>query len=383
MHRFCSGRAHPRFFRGIGFTARLKFAAQTSDEKVVRKSGLVTGLSLALCGLTLVVIGEWADGRFEGAAPDGRSSGPPAAASSPPDVAPAAALPPDISAHLPAPSPEYTFHRDIPEVRLEFAVADEQGRVVDDLSSSQVRVYDNQSMVPRFSDFQRAEDLPLQVGLILDTSDSVKRVLADEKTAAAKFLDRILRTRSDSAFVMAFGGTVKLGQLPTPDRQQLFAAIDRAKQPGWGTRFYDALYDACDVPLAAADDGKPTHRALVVLSDGDDTQSLHGLREVIGIAERKEIQIYALAIRAGKGGDRGDLVLQRLADASGGRAYFAESSAELDSAFAQIERDLRTQYYVSFPPQAPTPGYHTLRVEVRGAQRLEVRARQGYYAALQ
>lgn len=356
---------------------------RASDDELVRRSVLVTGLSLALCGLTLVGIGEWAGGRFENAAPDGGSSGPPAATSyGPGRGAVPPALLPDASAHFPSPPPEYTFHRDIPEVRLQFTVADDQGRVVTNLSANDLRVYEDQSPVPRFSDFQRAEDLPLQIGLVLDTSDSVKRVLAEEKTAATKFLDRVLR-QSDSAFVMAFGGDVKVWQAPTQNRQELFQAIDRAKEPGWGTRFYDALYAACDGHLAASDDGKLVHRALVVLSDGDDTQSLRGLRDVIGMAERKEVQIYALVIRTGKGGDRGDLVLQRLADASGGRVYFAQSSAELDGAFAQIERDLRTQYYVSFPPQQPTPGFHSLRVEVRAPQRLEVHARQGYYAAVQ
>ncbi len=352
----------------------------------MRKSVLVTGLSLALCGLTLVGIGEWAAGRFENAEPDGGSAGPPAATSSGRNrvgaIPPSPALP-DAPEHLPAAEPGYTFRRDVPEVRLQFTVADAQGRMISDLASDQVRVYDNQAPVERFSDFQRDENLPLQIGLVIDTSDSVKRVLADEKAAATKFLDRILRPQSDSAFVMAFGGDVKLWQAATQNRQELFQAIDRAREPGWGTRFYDALYAACDGSSAGDDDAKLLHRALVVLSDGDDTQSLRGLRDVIGIAERRGVQIYALVIRSGKGGDRGDLVLQRLADASGGRVYFAQSSAELEGAFAEIERDLRTQYYVSFPPQQLTPGFHSLRVEVRAPQRLEVHARQGYYAAVQ
>jgi len=373
-------------FRMRGTGACLKFASRPSDDEGVQKSVLVTGLSLAFCGLTLVGVGEWAAGRFENAAPDGGSAGPPAATSfpSPPPVPVSApGMLPDGDAHLPAASPEFTFRHNVPEVRLQFTVADAQGRTISDLSPDQVRVYDNQTRVARFSDFEQAEDLPLEIGLLIDTSDSVKRVLAEEKAAAAKFLDRLLRPRDDSAFVMAFGGDVKLWQRPTHDRQLLSTAIEHAKEPGWGTRFYDALYAACDGQLAANDDSKPLRRALVVLSDGDDTQSSRGLRAVIGIAEREAMQIYFLVLRPGTGGDRGDLVLQRLADATGGRVYFARSSAELDGAFAQIERDLRTQYYVSFPPQERTPGYHSLRVEVRAPQRVEVRARQGYYASLQ
>ncbi len=276
----------------------------------------------------------------------------------------------------------YTFRRDIPEVRLQFTVADEQGRAIGNVLPEDVRVFDNQNVVPRFSHFERDDNLPLEIGLLLDTSDSVKRVLPDEKAAAAKFLDRVLRPETDLAFVMAFGGDVKLWQAPTSDRQQLFEAIERSLEPGWGTRFYDALYAACEDQLAPML-GKTARRALVVLSDGDDTQSLRRLRDVAAAAQRSEVQIYALTIRASKSVDHGDLVLQRLSDATGGRVYVARSSKDLDGAFAQIEQDLRTQYQLSFPPQQLTPGFHSLRVEVRAPQKLEVHARQGYYAAPQ
>ena len=364
-----------------------KLLGASADICGVQKTALITGLSLAMCGLTLVGIGEWAAGRFENAEPDGGTVAPLAASSynSGRVAVPAPALPvlSDTSDHLPAGSPGYTFRRDIPEVRLEFTVADEQGRAVRNVSSDEVRVFDNDAPVARFSEFERDDNLPLQVGLVLDTSDSVKRVLPEEKAAAMKFLNRVMRPGADSAFVMAFGGEVKMWQAPTADRLQLFDALARLKEPGWGTRFYDALYSACDSGLASGDAGKPLHRALIVLSDGDDTQSLRGLREVIGAAERSGVQMYFLTIRATRGGDRGDLVLQRLADATGGRVYVARSSQDLDDAFAQIEQELRSQYYVSFPPQQRTPGFHSLRVEVRAPQRIEVRARQGYFAAVQ
>jgi Ca-activated chloride channel family protein len=358
-----------------------------ADICLVQKSALITGLSLALCGLTLVGAGEWAAGHF-GTAGFGGGSATPFVASNynPGHVAPPpASLPalPETSDHLPGGSPGYTFRRDIPEVRLQFSVADEQGRAVSNLSRDDVRVFDDQSPVPRFSDFERDENVPLQVGLVIDTSDSVWRVMPDEKAAARKFLDSVLHPASDSAFVLAFGGDVKLWQAPTADRQQLVNAIQSLKEPGWGTRFFDALYTACDDQLAATADGKLVRRAVVVLSDGDDTQSLHTLKDVIAAAQRSEIQIYGLTIRSGKGGDRGDEVLQRLAETTGGRIYVAQSSRDLDAAFAQIERDLRTQYFVSFPPQQRTPGYHSLRVEVRSPQKVQIHARKGYYAMAQ
>lgn len=366
----------------------LKLLRRVADNSFVQRSALITGLSLAMCGLTLAGIGEWASGRFDSSSAAGGRE--PASASSSDHGMSAAVTPvsaslpplPEGRNHLPADIPGYTLRRDVPEVRLQFTVADEQGRVVQDLSPEDVRVFDNQVPVERFQDFERAQDLPLRLGLIVDTSDSVKRVLADEKVAAVSFLDRVMRAQADTAFVMAFGGDIRVWQNSTANRQQLLEAIGRLKQPGWGTRFFDALFAACTGPLSSTGD-TPVHRAIIVLTDGDDTDSIHRLTDVIAIAQRGEIQIYALTIRAGKMARRGDQILQHLADSTGGRLYVVESSNDLDAAFAQIERDLRTQYYVSFRPQQSTPGFHSLRLEVRPSQKLEVHARQGYYAMAQ
>jgi len=367
----------------------LKLLRRLADNSFVRRSALITGLSLAICGVTLAGIGEWASGRFDSSSAVGGRE-PASASSSHHDTSAAvtpvtASLPylPEASNHLPAEIPGYTLRRDVPEVRLQFTVADEQGRVVQDLSPNDVRIFDNQAPVRRLNDFERAQDLPLRLGLVVDTSDSVKRVLADEKTAAANFLDRVMRPQSDTAFVMAFGGDIKIWQTSTGSRHDLMDAIARLKQPGWGTRFFDALYLACSGELHSVGNDRLAHRAVVVLSDGDDTDSIHSLRDVVAIAQRSEIEIYALTIRTGKMAHRGDQILQHLADTTGGRMYVAQSSNDLDAAFAQIERDLRTQYYVSFQPQQPTPGFHSLRLEVRPSQKLEVHARQGYYAMAQ
>ena len=277
--------------------------------------------------------------------------------------------------------PGYTFRHDVPEVRLQFTAADEQGRLINNLSPDSVRVFDDQTLVPRFEEFERDDKLPLHLGLVVDTSDSVRRVLAQEKAAATNFLDRVMRPESDTAFVMAFGGEFKVWQSPTADRPQLRDAILRMKEPGWGTRIYDALYSACAGPLGHDDDGKIAHRALIVLSDGDDTDSLRRLSDVVTLAQRGEIQIYSLTIHPRNLSERGDRTLQRMAEATGGRSYIVQSGGDLDAAFAQIEQDLREQYYVSFTPQQGKPGFHSLRVEVRAPENVEVHARQGYFAS--
>ena len=364
----------------------LKLLLAIADICIVQKLALIGGLSLAVCGGTLVGAGEWAVGRFGSAEPDGRPAAlAPASSSTPARVAgmaPLAPLLPETSDHMPANPPGYTLRRDIPEVRLQFTVSDLQGRAVKDVSPGDVRVFDNQAPVASFNEFERDDNLPLRVGLLIDTSDSVKRVLPEEKAAAARFLDRVLRPQTDTAFVIGVGGEFKLWQAPTADRQALMEAIRCVQEPGWGTRFYDALYSAVDGEAGSSADGQ-LHHAVVLLSDGDDNQSVHDLRDVIAMAMRSEAQIYALAIRPRKAAGRGDSVLQRLAEATGGRVYYARSSKELDGAFAQIEQDLRTQYYVSFSPQQPTPGFHSLRVEVHAPRPLQVHARQGYYAMVQ
>lgn len=364
----------------------LKLLISVADNTFVRRSALITGLSLTFGGLALAGIGEWAASQPDNATPGFTYSASllspnyghtrqPGSASALPDL-------PTSSEHLPGGPAGYTFRHDVPEVRLQFRVADEKGRLVRDISSADVEVFDNQAEVQHFTGFERDDDLPLELGLVIDTSDSIRRVLPLERRAALQFLDRALRPRTDRAFVVGFGGDVRTWQYSTDDRRQLADAIDQQKEPGWGTRVFDALYSACTEGVESASDRK-LHRALIVLTDGYDTDSLHTLNDVIAAAQRSETEIYALTIHSNKIKTRGDLLLQSLADGTGGRLYVAASAKDLDSAFSQIEQDLRTQYSVSFPPQQLTPGYHSLRVEVRAPKKLQIHARQGYYALQQ
>ena len=142
-------------------------------------------------------------------------------------------------------TPNYTIRRTVPEVRLQFTVADEHGRPVQNLSPDDVRIFDDDSPVPKFQDFARDENLPLRLGILLDVSDSVKRVLPEEKAAALEFLGRVLRPETDRAFVMSFAGNVQLWQGITNDRDGLIQAVNRVHQPGWATVLFDALYSAC------------------------------------------------------------------------------------------------------------------------------------------
>ncbi len=273
----------------------------------------------------------------------------------------------------------YTIQRTVPEVRFQFTVADERGRLVNGLSVSDFRVFDNQSPVQAIREFSRTNGLPLQLGILLDVSDSVGKAVTREKAAAESFLQQVLRPQTDSASLIAFAGHVKLLQPATGDTTALRQALLRIQQLGYTTNLYDGLFFACFSPFPQFVEHDPAQRIIVLFSDGEDTGSLHGMRDVIALAQRKAIQIYALSIHDKRRPAPGDETLRRLADETGGRLYVASSDGDLAAIFSDMEQQMRTKYSISFEPAQPTPGFHAVRLELNDAPRMRVRARQGYY----
>src|SRR5450631_1476385 len=275
--------------------------------------------------------------------------------------------------------PEFTIRRTVPEVRFQFSVADEHGRLVTSISPSDFRIFDNQSAVQRIRQFSRMDDLSLQLGILLDVSDSVQKTATRERLAAQFFVQQVLRPQTDRAFLMAFARDVKLWQPSTGDPAALRLALERIQQTGYATNLYDGVFSACFSQFPQTDGPAVVQRVVVLFSDGEDTGSLHGMPDVIALARRNEIQIFALSIHASRKSTPGDEVLHRLADETGGRFYMASSDKEFPAIFNEMEQQMRTQYSVSFQPQQETPGFHALRLELNAPQKLRVRARQGYY----
>ena len=150
-----------------------KLLGRIADNPFVHKSAIIMGLTLALSAATLAGIGEWAAGGFDDSAADPASSGYPAAAApegyAEPHMLAVAPMPPNLlpsGSYAPASTPGYTIRHTVPEVRLEFTVADEQGRLIHDLSSTDIRILDNQAPVERFDDFARDDNLPLRLGYV-------------------------------------------------------------------------------------------------------------------------------------------------------------------------------------------------------------------------
>ena len=275
--------------------------------------------------------------------------------------------------------PGYTIRHTVPEVRLQFSVADENGRLVTDLSDRDIRIFDDHSAVHRIRHFSRADDLPLQVGLLLDVSDSVQKSLAREKLATQFFVGHVLRPQNDRAFLLAFSRDARLWQPSTSDPVALRQALDRVHQLGYATNLYDAVFYSCLNQFPLSDDDAVVQRILVLFSDGEDTGSLHALADAIAQAQRHEVQIYALSVHSGRKYSPGDEILRRLAEETGGQLYVASGQKEFASIFASMEQQMRAQYSVSFPPERETPGFHDLHIEITGNHKLRIHARQGYY----
>ena len=188
-----------------------------------------------------------------------------------------------------------------------------------------------------------------------------------------------MRPAGDRVFLMAVGSEVKLWQDETGDAAALANAVGRVQQAGGTTNLYDALYSACSQQLAMPE-FHAVQRALIVLSDGDDNGSLHGLADVLQAAQRAEVQIYTLTIHPRRDlWYRGDQTLRRLADETGGQFLVVNATKDLSAAFDQIEKALRTQYTVAFRPRSQAPGYHELGVEVPELDRSQVHARKAYF----
>ena len=275
--------------------------------------------------------------------------------------------------------PGFTIRRTVPEVRLQFTVADAQGRLLKSISSADLHILDNRIAVPRIRDFTRMDDLPLQVGILLDVSDSVEKTALRERQVTQFFLKHIVRPETDRVALMAFGNEVKLWQRSTGDWDALNRALANISQRGYITNLYDSVYHACLDQFAPSEDGDPAQRILVLISDGEDTGSLHAMGDAISAAQRREVQIYALSVHKARQSSPGDSVLKQLAESTGGQLYVAATEKDFPALFAAMEQQMRTQYAVSFQPVDKTPGFHTVQIEMAGGPKLRIHARNGYF----
>ncbi|MGH9464342.1 MAG: VWA domain-containing protein [Thermoanaerobaculia bacterium] len=268
-------------------------------------------------------------------------------------------------------APRFGEEVEVRLVELYATVVDRTGAPVADLVAGDFEVLQD-GIRQTLAKCEPVDDLPLTVGIIVDTSTSMAAVLPEAQRAATDFLAAVIRPR-DRVFVLTFADQPVLALAPTDDVRAAEAALGSLRSLGW-----TALHDAVGAGLHLLR-GTRGRRALILLSDGDDTGSQAPFRDVLELARQSGAAVYTV----GLGVSTLDLAVRRklslLAEATGGRSFFAAAATDLAGVYQQIERDLRGQYLLAFSPTPPPPpdAVPAIQVRARGG-RLKVRTTGSY-----
>ena len=267
----------------------------------------------------------------------------------------------------------------VSEVHLVFTVTDKHGRYIRGLKQDDFKILDDRKPPKEILSFHSETELPLQVGLLIDTSQSVRDRFKFEQEAAVEFLSQTIRPKYDQAFVIGFSLKPEVTQDFTADRDRLFAGIHMLR-PGNLTAVYDAVYYACRDKLLRQAQAGPVRRAIILLSDGNDNSSNVTRERAIEMSQRAEVAVYTISTNLTSSGGKGRKNLERIADATGGRSYAPRQITEVAEAFASIQEELRSQYAVSYKPEAfkLDDHYRTIEVQAHNHKGLRIRSRKGY-----
>jgi Ca-activated chloride channel family protein len=333
---------------------------------------------LAASALGLALLGTTAD--FAQTAPPAAAPSKPASSNpAPPSPAPAnndqAPVPGTLSAVPQASSGQggdaqnngnFTIKTNVNEVNLIFTVTDKHGRFIPNLQQRDFALLDNQKAPSQVFNFTQQTNLPLRVGIMIDASTSIRQRFEFEQSAAIQFLQQVIRPQEDLAFVMGFDVTPYVTQNYTND-QALF----------------DAVYTACRDQLIKVPPSKQgsVRKALVLISDGDDNQSRAYPDDAIKMCQRAETIIYTISTNVSPSRDRGDDVLRKMAEATGGVPFFPKRIEDMTGSFHDIEEELRSQYSLAYrPADFKLDGAFRSIYLVALNPRYIVRAKKGYFA---
>ena len=286
-------------------------------------------------------------------------------------------------------------------VNTVFTAVDRDRHFITTLRSSDVRIYENDTP-QEISLFERETDRPLTLVILVDTSKSQERTLPDEKRAAKAFLHSVVRPEKDKVAVMSFTGRPRVDQPLTEKMERLNRAIDilRVEFPAnnptceeerpvqedplcW-TSIWDAVWASSGEVLIHA--GENSRRAVILLSDGDDTSSVIKRQDAIDSAVKNNVAVYSIGIGDPELYKVEKDSLRKLSDRTGGRAFFPRDEGELQAAFRQIQEELRSQYVVGYSPKnkARDGSHRRIKMEIVNPelrkQNLQLIYREGYYA---
>jgi len=272
-----------------------------------------------------------------------------------------------------------TIKVQVQEVNLIFTVTDKKGRFITGLQRQNFGLLDDGRPPVAVLRFTQQTNLPLRVGILLDTSSSIRQRFQFEQDSAIEFLLQILH-RNDRAFVMGFDIETDIAQGFTNNIDLLNQGI-RKLRPGGGTALYDALYKTCkDQMLTLQEDGA-VRRALIVVSDGDDNYSRVQQSDAIKMCQRAETIVYTISTNVSPSKDKGDEVLRVISEATGGTPFFPVKIEDVAVGFRNIQEELRSQYSLVYRPAEfkQDGSFRTIYLQALDP-RYHVRASKGYFA---
>jgi VWFA-related protein len=273
-----------------------------------------------------------------------------------------------------------TIRTRVDEVNVVFTVSDASGKFISHISLDDLNVLDNRRAPERISYFQQQSDLPLRVGVLVDLSDSIASRFEYEKKAAITFLQKVLRPQVDQAFLVGFASHVTLYHDFTSDIGALSDAVQEMRAGG-DTQLYDAIRFAT-AKLGNASGPALMRRAIILITDGEDTRSKTMMYDAIQSALHAETAIFALSSNdlANREYPPGEAALELITRPTGGGVLPAHSKSEIARAFDKVKEALRSQYAIGYKPAdfKPDGTFRTIQIVPRH-NKLRVQCRRGYF----
>jgi len=290
------------------------------------------------------------------------------------------ALFPGFAAIPQEPAEKTRIALDVVRVDILLTVTDKKGRFITNLARDDFEVVEN-ARPQRILGFAAPTDLPLRIAVLLDASSSIRDRFRFIQESAIEFITTVVRPRLDKVMVVSFDSSVEQVSALDDDLGRFAKAI-RGLRPGRGTSLYDAIRFACRDGLEAE---KPRHemrRVIIVLSDGEDTQSQATRDQALEMAQKASVVIHAVSTNTARIDTPGDKVLKYFTQETGGLAFFPFRIEDLAKSFETLAKEMRHQYSIYYRPEPLQPDgqYHSIKLRVKGRKDLVIRARKGYYA---
>jgi Ca-activated chloride channel family protein len=288
-----------------------------------------------------------------------------------------------------------------------FSAVDQQKRFVTTLKKEDIRILEDGQPQEIFT-FARQTELPLSLAILVDCSISEERTLPAEKDAAAAFVDSVLRPNKDEAAVLTFTGEATLELGLTGSVSRVRRALDKiqfvppsgyigggtvagtppisdqGQRIAGSTAIWDAIWVTSDEVLSGTSD--KTRRAIILLTDGDDTSSQKKLEDAIQAALKADTVVYSIGIGDSFNFGVKDGILRKISERTGGRAFFPRNEEDLRVAFAQIQTELRSQYLIAYAPtnKVRDNSFRKIQIDLANPdlqrQKMKLSYRQGYFA---